>query len=156
VAKGSFLNKLILVPAALLISAFVPVLITLLLILGGLYLCYEGAEKVIHRFFLHPAPLERAARLKALADESIDIVALEKEKIKGAIRTDFILSAEIVVIALGSVKHVGFVTQLGVLSAISIAVTIGVYGLVAVFFPITSRYCTKCHSLCSKRCRHLA
>ena len=131
VAKGSFLNKLILVPAALLISAFVPVLITVLLILGGLYLCYEGAEKVLHRFFLRPSPVERAARLKALAGESIDIVALEKEKITGAIRTDFILSAEIVVIALGSVKQADFFTQVGVLSTISIAITIGVYGLVA-------------------------
>lgn len=131
VAKGSFLNKLILVPAALLISAFLPVLITVLLILGGLYLCYEGAEKVIHRFFLHQSPVERETRLKALADDNIDIVALEKEKIKGAIRTDFILSAEIVVIALGSVKQADFMTQVGVLTAVCIAITIGVYGLVA-------------------------
>nr|WP_275692682.1 DUF808 domain-containing protein [Rheinheimera hassiensis] len=131
VAKGSFVNKLILVPAALLISAFLPVLITVLLILGGLYLCYEGAEKVFHRFFLHQSPVERETRLKALADESIDIVALEKEKIKGAIRTDFILSAEIVVIALGSVTQADFITQVGVLSAVCITITIGVYGLVA-------------------------
>ncbi|MBZ9610605.1 DUF808 domain-containing protein [Rheinheimera maricola] len=131
VAKGSFLNKLILVPAALLISAFLPVLITVLLILGGLYLCYEGAEKVIHRFFLHQSPVARETRLKALADENVDIVALEKAKIKGAIRTDFILSAEIVVIALGSVTQADFITQVGVLSAVCIAITIGVYGLVA-------------------------
>ena len=131
VAKGSFVNKLILIPAALLISAFIPVLITVLLILGGLYLCYEGAEKVVHRFFLHPPPAERQARLKALADDSVDIVALEKKKIKGAIRTDFILSAEIVVIVLGSVKAADLITQLGVLSVVCIAITIGVYGLVA-------------------------
>ena len=131
VAKGSFVNKLILIPAALLISAFIPVLITLLLILGGLYLCYEGAEKVVHRFFLHAPPAERQARLKALADDKIDIVALEKKKIKGAIRTDFILSAEIVVIVLGSVKAADLITQLGVLSVVCVAITIGVYGLVA-------------------------
>lgn len=131
VAKGSFVNKLILIPAALLISAFIPVLITVLLILGGLYLCYEGAEKVVHRFFLLPPPAERQARLQALADDKIDIVALEKKKIKGAIRTDFILSAEIVVIVLGSVKTADLITQLGVLSVVCIAITIGVYGLVA-------------------------
>ncbi|NMH60006.1 DUF808 family protein [Alteromonas ponticola] len=131
VAKGSFLNKLILVPAALLISAFVPMLITVLLIIGGLYLCYEGAEKVIHRFFYQHTPDERASRLKALADSDIDLVAMEKEKIKGAIRTDFILSAEIIVIALGTVQQADFITQVGVLSALSIAITIGVYGLVA-------------------------
>ena len=131
VAKGSFVNKLILIPAALLISAFIPVLITVLLILGGLYLCYEGAEKVVHRFFLHAPPAERQARLQALADDSVDIVALEEKKIKGAIRTDFILSAEIVVIVLGSVKTADLITQLGVLSVVCIAITIGVYGLVA-------------------------
>ncbi len=131
VAKGSFLNKLILVPAALLISAFVPVLITVLLIMGGLYLCYEGAEKVIHRFFIKHGAEERDERLKALADKDIDLVAMEKQKIKGAIRTDFILSAEIIVIALGTVKEAEFITQVGVLSAVSIAITIGVYGLVA-------------------------
>ena len=131
VAKGSFVNKLILIPAALLISAFIPVLITVLLILGGLYLCFEGAEKVVHRFFLHAPPAERQARLQALADDSVDIVALEEKKIKGAIRTDFILSAEIVVIVLGSVKAADLITQLGVLSVVCIAITIGVYGLVA-------------------------
>ncbi|MCW8090973.1 DUF808 domain-containing protein [Alteromonas sp. ASW11-130] len=131
VAKGSFLNKLILVPAALLISAFVPSLITILLVLGGLYLCYEGAEKVIHRFFVKHDPNERDKRLTALADSDIDMVAMEKEKVKGAIRTDFILSAEIIVIALGTVQEADFITQVGVLSALSIAITIGVYGLVA-------------------------
>ncbi|MCW8109778.1 DUF808 domain-containing protein [Alteromonas ponticola] len=131
VAKGSFLNKLILVPAALLISAFLPVLITVLLVIGGLYLCYEGAEKVIHRFFFKHDDAEREKRLKALADSDIDLVAMEKDKIKGAIRTDFILSAEIIVIALGAVQQADFITQVGVLSALSIAITIGVYGLVA-------------------------
>lgn len=131
VAKGSFINKVILVPAALLISAFIPVLITILLVLGGLYLCYEGAEKVLHRFFPHHDDAEREARLAQFAQENVDLVALEKDKIKGAIRTDFILSAEIIVIALGSVQTADFATQVGVLCALSIAITAGVYGLVA-------------------------
>lgn len=131
VAKGSFINKVILVPAALLISAFIPVLITILLVLGGLYLCYEGAEKVLHRFFPHHDDAEREARLAQFSQENVDLVALEKDKIKGAIRTDFILSAEIIVIALGSVQTADFATQVGVLCALSIAITAGVYGLVA-------------------------
>lgn len=131
VAKGSFLNKVILVPAALLISAFVPVLITVLLVIGGLYLCFEGAEKVLHRLFPAHSESEREATLAKLADDSIDMVALEKDKIKGAIRTDFILSAEIIVIALGSIAGADFATQVGVLCALSIAITVGVYGLVA-------------------------
>ncbi len=131
VAKGSFLNKVILVPAALLISAFVPVLITVLLVIGGLYLCFEGAEKVLHRLFPAHSESEREATLAKLADDNIDMVALEKDKIKGAIRTDFILSAEIIVIALGSIAGADFATQVGVLCALSIAITVGVYGLVA-------------------------
>ncbi len=133
VAKGSFLNKLILVPAALLISAFAPLLITVLLVIGGLFLCFEGFEKVFHKL-LHSKEViaeERQKTLNAVADESIDIVALEQEKIKGAIRTDFILSAEIVVIVLGSVKEAAFETQVMVVSALAIAITVGVYGLVA-------------------------
>lgn len=133
VAKGSFLNKLILVPAALLISAFAPPLITVLLVIGGLFLCFEGFEKVFHKL-LHSKEViaeERQKTLNAVADESIDIVALEQEKIKGAIRTDFILSAEIVVIVLGSVKEAAFETQVMVVSALAIAITVGVYGLVA-------------------------
>ena len=133
VAKGSFLNKLILVPAALLISAFAPPLITVLLVIGGLFLCFEGFEKVFHKL-LHSKEIiaeERQKTLNAVADESIDIVALEQEKIKGAIRTDFILSAEIVVIVLGSVKEAAFETQVMVVSALAIAITVGVYGLVA-------------------------
>jgi predicted DNA repair protein MutK len=131
VAKGSFLNKLILVPSALLISAFVPILITVLLVLGGLYLSYEGAEKILHKLFHHDPTPDSSHRLEALRDEKIDIVAMEKEKIKGAIRTDFILSAEIVVITLGTVQDASLSTQIGVLCALSIAITAGVYGIVA-------------------------
>ena len=131
VAKGSMLNKVILVPAALLISALLPVMITVLLVLGGLYLCFEGAEKILHRLTLHHDDAEREATLSKLADENVDLVALEKDKIKGAIRTDFILSAEIIVIALGSVATADFATQVGVLCALSVAITVGVYGLVA-------------------------
>lgn len=136
VAKGSLLNKVILVPAALLISAFVPVLIGLLLIAGGLYLCFEGAEKVLHRLFHAADPDDREARLAGLADAEVDLVAMEKEKIKGAIRTDFILSAEIVVIALGTVQQASLTTQLGVLTALCLAITVGVYGIVACIVKI--------------------
>lgn len=132
VAKGSLLNKVILVPAALLISAFIPALITILLVCGGLYLCFEGAEKVLHKYFSHGDESdEREARLAAISSSETDMVAFEKAKIKGAIRTDFILSAEIIVIALGSVSTASFTTQVGVLVALSIAITVGVYGLVA-------------------------
>lgn len=133
VAKGSFLNKLILVPSALLISAFMPPLITVLLVFGGLFLCFEGFEKISHKFFHSKKALadEHQAVIESVNNESIDIVALEKEKIKGAIRTDFILSAEIVVIALGTVKEAAFETQVMVISALAIAITVGVYGLVA-------------------------
>ncbi len=132
VAKGSFLNKLILVPAALLISAFIPQLITPLLMMGGLYLCFEGVEKVLHSF-LHKGEdeIEHADKLKAVADESIDLVAFEKQKIRGAIRTDFILSAEIIVIALGSVKDATMMMQSLVVSSVAVMVTVGVYSLVA-------------------------
>ncbi len=133
VAKGSFLNKLILVPSALIISAFVPSLITVLLVLGGLFLCYEGAEKVIEKFFHHQekSPAEHQKQLQALADDSVDLVALEKDKIKGAIRTDFVLSAEIVVIILGSVQQSSFEVQVMVVSGLALLFTVGVYGLVA-------------------------
>ncbi|HEX4871286.1 MAG TPA: DUF808 domain-containing protein [Nevskiaceae bacterium] len=133
VAKGSALNKLILVPAALAISALAPGAITPLLILGGLFLCYEGVEKLAHKW-LHGAA--EAARhhedhLRALAAPVPDRLALERDKIRGAIRTDFILSAEIVVIALGTVAEASFGTRVGVLVAISTLMTVGVYGLVA-------------------------
>ena len=133
VAKGSFINKLILVPAALAISYFIPWLITPLLMIGGAYLCFEGAEKLVHKF-LH-SKQEDAAHEKelaqAVADTKIDLVALEKDKIKGAIRTDFILSAEIIVIALGTVASATFTKQVTVVSLIAIVMTVGVYGLVA-------------------------
>ncbi|MFA5677124.1 MAG: DUF808 domain-containing protein [Pseudomonas sp.] len=130
VAKGSFRNKLILVPGALLISAFIPWLITPLLMLGGAFLCYEGFEKLAHRFF-HDDSQAHAEKLAALADPNRDMVAFEKDKISGAVRTDFILSAEIIAITLGTVAAATFTTQVLVLSAIALAVTVGVYGLVA-------------------------
>lgn len=138
VAKGSFVNKLILVPAALLISYFIPWLITPLLMLGGLFLCYEGAEKVIHKFWprLLPHDEEHEARKAANADESVDLVALEKSKVKGAIRTDFILSAEIVVIGLGTLTEASLLNKSIVLSILAIGVTIGIYGLVAAIVKI--------------------
>ncbi len=134
VAKGSFVNKLILVPAALVISYFIPWLITPLLMIGGLFLSYEGAEKVIHKFWptLLPHDEEHEARREANA-EDMDRVAFEKSKIKGAIRTDFILSAEILVISLGAVTDVGgdIIEKGIVLSIVAIVVTVGIYGLVA-------------------------
>ena len=133
VARGSAINKAILVPAALAISAFLPWAVTPLLMLGGLFLCYEGFEKVWHKFFHHKEldVAERAAHVEAVRDEQIDLVAFEKDKIKGAVRTDFILSAEIIVISLGTVTGQPFMTQLLVLVGISALMTIGVYGLVA-------------------------
>ncbi|SMC29301.1 hypothetical protein SAMN02745857_03749 [Andreprevotia lacus DSM 23236] len=133
VGLGSLRNKVILVPAALLISAFIPWAITPLLMVGGAYLCFEGFEKLWHKYGPHHAEDEadEAAVVAAAADPAIDLVAYEKEKIKGAIRTDFILSAEIIVIALGTVEHAPFMTQVAVLAGIGLVMTIGVYGLVA-------------------------
>ncbi len=133
VAKGSFINKLILVPAAILISAIYPPLITFLLMCGGFFLVYEGAEKVIHRFWPHAIPddEEQNARRQANADETVDLVAFEKEKIKGAVRTDFILSAEIIVIALGATATATLLQRSLVLSILAIGITVGIYGLVA-------------------------
>ncbi len=133
VAQGSFINKAILVPAALAISAFAPWAVTPLLMVGGAFLCYEGFEKLAHRY-LHaetkpPVPL--AERARVLLDPAVDLVALERDKIKGAVRTDFILSAEIVAITLGTVASAPFTTQLTVLSGIAVAMTVGVYGFVA-------------------------
>jgi len=130
VAKGSFVNKLILVPAALLISAFAPWAVTPLLMLGGAYLCFEGFEKLAHSFF-HKRTEEQAHLVEAVADPATDLVAFEKDKIKGAIRTDFILSAEIIAITLGTVADAPLMQQVIVLSGIAIVMTIGVYGLVA-------------------------
>ncbi|MEE4134630.1 MAG: DUF808 domain-containing protein [Desulforhopalus sp.] len=138
VAKGSLRNKAILVPAALLISAFAPWLVIPLLMVGGAYLCFEGAEKLAHRFF-HGKPgetSESAKLIQALADPAIDLVECEREKIVGAIRTDFILSAEIIVIALGIVAQHPLPTRIGVLAAIALLMTVAVYGFVAVIIKI--------------------
>jgi hypothetical protein len=133
VCKGSFVNKAILVPAALAISAFIPWAVTPLLMVGGAFLCYEGFEKLAHKLFHSGAEdaVHQEELVKALADPSIDLVALEKEKIKGAVRTDFILSAEIIAITLGTVQASPLVTQVTVLTGIAVAMTAGVYGLVA-------------------------
>ncbi len=133
VAKGSFINKLILVPAALAISGFIPWAVTPLLMLGGAYLCFEGFEKLAHTF-LHRAEedqAEHAQLTEAVADPATDMVAFETDKIKGAVRTDFILSAEIIAITLGTVAGATLTQQVIVLSGIAIVMTIGVYGLVA-------------------------
>jgi len=132
VAKGSMRNKLILVPAALAISAIAPWAITPLLMLGGAYLCFEGFEKLAHKF-LHSHAEDVSAhahKIQALSDPTIDLVAFEKEKITGAIRTDFILSAEIIVIALGTVKDAPLSQQIPVVAGIAIIMTVGVYALV--------------------------
>lgn len=132
VFKGSMINKAILVPAALLLSYFLPILIMPLLMLGGAYLCYEGFEKVWHNFTDKEAVERHKQELKAaLKDPTIDLKQFEKEKIKGAIRTDFILSAEIIIIALGTISDRDITTQIPVLVFIAAAMTIGVYGLVA-------------------------
>ena len=133
VFKGSLRNKLVLVPAALAISALAPWAITPLLMLGGAFLCYEGFEKLAHTF-LHRRSEDdahKAELVQALADTTVDLVALEQDKIKGAIRTDFILSAEIIVITLGTVATASFGMQVVVLAGIAVLMTIGVYGLVA-------------------------
>ena len=132
VAKGSAFNKVILVPVALLISVVAPWLITPLLMIGGLYLCFEGVEKISHKF-LHPekAEADHKQLIDAITNEDVDMVEMEKNKIKGAIRTDFVLSAEIIVIALGTVSASAFSVQVATLIAISAIMTIGVYSLVA-------------------------
>ena len=147
VAKGSLVNKTILVPAALAISTLeawlggrgyhVPLVMPLMMI-GGAYLCFEGVEKLAHTFLHNDQEqrLRHAERTRALADEGVDVVALEKDKVTGAIRTDFILSAEIIVLSLGVVSGVSFGQQVAVLVAIALAMTIGVYGLVAVIVKL--------------------
>lgn len=132
VAKGSMRNKLILVPSALAISALLPWAIIPLLMIGGAYLCFEGFEKIAHRW-LHPADAaaHEAEHIKAVANPVIDLVTLEREKVQAAIRTDFILSAEITVIALGTVAAASLGERIAVLSAIAVVMTVGVYGLVA-------------------------
>ncbi len=133
VAKGSGVNKLILVPSALAISAFAPWAVTPLLMLGGAFLCFEGFEKLAHKYLHSKAEDEarHAELVHALQDPAIDLVAFEKEKIRGAVRTDFVLSAEIIVITLGTVAASPFLTQVSVLAGIAVLMTIGVYGLVA-------------------------
>ena len=134
VAKGSLLNKAILVPAALAISAFLPWAVTPLLMIGGVFLCYEGFEKIMHKLAPRYRTEDAVAHRRlagALADPAVDIVALEKNKIKGAVRTDFILSAEIITITLGTVATASFTTRLLVLTGIALIMTVGVYGLVA-------------------------
>ncbi|WP_411882547.1 DUF808 domain-containing protein [Polaromonas sp. YR568] len=133
VARGSFVNKAILVPAALAISAFAPWAVTPLLMVGGAFLCYEGFEKLAHKFMhsAHEQAAEHEALTAALSNPAVDLVAVEKDKIKGAVRTDFILSAEIIAITLGTVQGSPFVTQVTVLCGIALLMTVGVYGLVA-------------------------
>lgn len=135
VAKGSFINKLILVPLALLISVVAPWLINPLLMIGGLFLCYEGVEKVLHSLKHKKATTEEGAQ-EELEQIETDLATFEKEKIKGAIRTDFILSAEIVVISLGTVATAAFGTKVMVLSVIAVIMTVGVYGFVAMIVKI--------------------
>ncbi len=132
VAKGSLVNKAILVPAALALNALTPWAVTPLLIFGGIYLCFEGVEKVLHKY-LHKAEakVHDEAIVAALVDERVDMVAFEKDRIRGAIRTDFILSAEIIVITLGLVAASPFMTEVAVLISISLIMTVGVYGSVA-------------------------
>jgi predicted DNA repair protein MutK len=133
VAKGSAINKLILVPTALAISALAPWAITPLLMLGGAFLCYEGFEKLAHKF-LHSKEEDEAHHkelVQAVANPQVDMVQWERDKVKGAVRTDFILSAEIIVITLGTVATAAFGKQVAVLTTIAVIMTIGVYGLVA-------------------------
>ncbi len=125
VCKGSFVNKAILVPAALAIGTWLPWLVTPLLMIGGAFLCFEGFEKLAHSFLPHASPAAEAA------PAPLDATALERQKIRGAVRTDFILSAEIIAITLGTVQGRPFSVQLSVLAGIAVVMTVGVYGLVA-------------------------
>ena len=133
VAKGSIINNAILVPLALLLAAWQPWLVTVLLMIGGAYLCFEGFEKIAHKWLHKPEEdaQHHAELLDAIEDETIDMVQFEKDKIKGAVRTDFVLSAEIIVITLGTVASKPLMEQLAVLVGISLIMTIGVYGFVA-------------------------
>ncbi|MGA7954177.1 MAG: DUF808 domain-containing protein [Gloeobacterales cyanobacterium] len=133
VAKGSLRNKLILVPTALAISALIPWAVTPLLMMGGAFLCYEGFEKLAHKFMhsKHEEEADHSELLEAVANPAVDLAAYEKDKIEGAIRTDFVLSAEIIAITLGTVATASFGVQVAVLSGIGIIMTAGVYGIVA-------------------------
>jgi uncharacterized protein len=133
VARGSLVNKAILVPLALAISAWAPWAVTPLLMVGGAYLCFEGFEKLAHRLLhsRHEDAMHHDALVQAVADPAVDLVAFERDKIKGAVRTDFILSAEIIAITLGTVASAPFTTQVVVLAGIALVMTVGVYGFVA-------------------------
>ena len=146
VARGSFVNKAVLVPAALVISAFAPMLVTPLLMVGGTYLCFEGFEKVSHRL-LHrgtgdgehaedEAEQAEAVVARVLTEPAADPMVLERDKIKGAIRTDFILSAEIIIIALGTVAAAPLLTRIGVLTAVAVLMTVAVYGFVGMIIKL--------------------
>ncbi|MDG1121421.1 MAG: DUF808 domain-containing protein [Glaciecola sp.] len=137
VAKGSFYNKLIIVPLALLASAYFGWIILPVLMLGGLYLCFEGAEKLFHPWFFPKEVKDETKQLHAAAaDPNVDLVQFERSKIKGAIRTDFILSLEIVVITLGTVMDKPLLTQTFVVSTIALLMTVGVYSLVALIVKL--------------------
>lgn len=138
VAKGSMVNKAILVPAALLISFLAPWAIVPLLMVGGAYLCFEGCEKLMHKFLhgKHETEVEHLQHLQAVANPDVDLVAFEKDKIKGAVRTDFILSAEIIVITLGTIATATRLEQMLVLLVISIIMTVGVYGFVGLIVKL--------------------
>ncbi len=138
VAKGSFVNKVILVPLALLLSLFASWAILPLLMIGGAYLCFEGFEKLAHKFLHSKTEVDQHHKelIQAVADQNIDLVAFEKNKIKGAIRTDFVLSAEIIVISLGAVATAAFATQAAVVVSIAVLMTVGVYGLVALIVKL--------------------
>lgn len=133
VAKGSLVNKAILVPVALAVSALAPWAVMPLLMVGGVYLCYEGFEKLAHRFLAERGEdaAQRAALTQALTNPSVDMAVLERDKIRGAVRTDFVLSAEIIAITLGAVAGATFATRAAVLSGIAVLMTVGVYGIVA-------------------------
>jgi predicted DNA repair protein MutK len=138
VAKGSLVNKAILVPAALAISAFAPWAVTLLLMIGGAFLCFEGFEKLAHRF-LHSRDEDEAhhaALARANEDAAVDLCAFERDKIRGAIRTDFVLSAEIIAITLGTVAGADLLQQVVVLAGIALVLTVGVYGVVALIVKL--------------------
>ena len=137
VFKGSARNKLILVPVALLLAAFAPFLIQPLLMLGGCYLCYEGFDKLAGKF-LHPGEREAAKKevIAVLRDPNGDLLEFERRKIRGAIRTDFVLSAEIIVIAMGTVREAAYATQVMTIIVIAVLMTLGVYGLVAAIVKI--------------------
>ncbi len=148
VAKGSLRNKRLIVPAALVISVFANWLVTPLLIAGGAFLCFEGFEKLAHRFLGNDVGEHGPTdHLAALTDSNVDLVELEEKKIRGAVRTDFILSAEIVVITLGTVATAPFMIRLVVLSGISLVMTVGVYGLVAAIVKLDDggRYLIRVH-----------